>query len=149
MIWEKMPEAESVEAGAEEEGAADAELGEGDVLNAVSDAWQGDFVPTCEAPTGGDHAGCTAPDQDQCLATESDGEACVWRLQRARSFGDSVVHNGVTYLWQDKQARAQERTEAAQEDAKRALRDANREKSRDLKFASDRMRDRGKKVESG
>ena len=34
----------------------------------------------------------------------------------------------MTYLWQDKQARAQKRTEAAQNDAKQALRDANTEK---------------------
>ena len=95
----------------------DAELGEGVLLDAVSASFQIGFAPTCEAPTGDDHSGCTGPDEDQCLAMESDGEACVWRTRRARSFGDTVEHSGETYVWQDKQARAQKRTEAAQKEA--------------------------------
>ena len=91
----------------------DAELGEGALLDAVNASFQIGFAPACEAPTGGDHSGCTAADEDQCLATQTDGETCEWRTRRARSFGDSVVHNAETYLLQDKQARAQKRTAAA------------------------------------
>ena len=74
------------------------------------------------------HTGCSDQvDERACEAADSavSGAKCTWLPRRVKTFSDQLEVNGKLVNWIDKQKRAEEQTEQAQQAAADALDDAN------------------------